>query len=445
MKIHFIAIGGSVMHNLAIALKKQGHEITGSDDLIFDPSKSKLEANGLLPENQGWSVENISADLDMVILGMHAKADNPELKKAQELGLKIHSYPSFIAEHSKNKQRIVIGGSHGKTTVTSIIINALQYSKRDFDYLIGATPHGFEENIRLSDGAPIIIIEGDEYLTSPLDKTPKFLHYDRHIGLVTGIAWDHINVYPDYDGYVEQFRKFMEGTPKAGTLIYNSTDKLVADIAQKGAIREDVFQYPYEAHKHKLKDGVTYLIDHNKNKVPIKLFGEHNLMNISGALEVCLKIGVTKEQFYASIQNFEGANMRLQFLKETNGNKVFRDFAHAPSKVTATVNAVKTQFGKHLLTACVELHTFSSLNKEFIPQYKDALKKADTAVVYFNPKAVEHKKLTPFSKEELIEAFNRKDLLVFDDSAKLETFLAEKAQTENVLLMSSGDFGGMKI
>ena len=442
MNIHFIAVGGSVMHQLAIELQSQGHQVSGSDDKIFDPAKQNLSDAGLLPSQEGWFPEKISTNLDLVILGMHAKADNPELLKAKELGIELHSFPSFIAKHARNKQRIVVAGSHGKTTVTSLIINALQAEGRKFDYLIGGKPDGFEKNVRLSDDAPIMVIEGDEYLTSSLDDTPKFLHYDGHINIVTGIAWDHINVFPTLEGYTEQFKKFVEASPKSGTLIYNSSDKVLSKLVKKGAIRDDVNLVAYDAHKHKIIDGITHLIDSKKNRQAIKLFGEHNMFNINAAKEACNKVGVPEESFIKSLANFTGAAMRLQAIGNVNGNRVFRDFAHAPSKVEATTSAVKAQFGKMPLTACLELHTFSSLNKAFIPQYKNTLKKADVAVVYINPQAVAHKNLSEITNAEIQSAFNHKNLTYFTDATQMQEFIKASAQKGNVLLMSSGAFGG---
>lgn len=444
MKIHFIAIGGSVMHSLAIALKNQGHEVTGSDDHIFDPSRGRLSEAGLLPEKEGWFPDKLHAALDAVIVGMHAKEDNPELKKASELGLKLYSYPEFIYQHSINQQRIVVAGSHGKSTVSSMILHVLQTLGRDFDYVVGAVPKTLDSSVRLSQKAPVIIIEGDEYPTSPLDKTPKFLKYKHHIGVITGIAWDHYNVYPNYDEYVDQFRQFAESSPKAGALVYNKTDKPLDKLVKKAALRDDVLQLPYSVPKSKLKNGVTSLSS-EVGTVPLKVFGEHNLLNIGAALEVCSRIGVPKEQFYKAISSFEGARLRLDLLGEAmNGTKVYRDFAHAPSKVKATVEAVKKQFGKQQLVACVELHTYSSLNKEFISQYKDTLKKADRAMVYYNPETVARKGLSPISAEELRKAFNNNSLEVFTDKDTLQASLTSQAWGgKNLLLMSSGNFDSL--
>ncbi|MGB0523278.1 MAG: UDP-N-acetylmuramate--L-alanine ligase [Flammeovirgaceae bacterium] len=446
MRIHFIAIGGSVMHHLAIALKEEGHQVSGSDDVIFDPAESNLKEADLFPDQLGWDANRISNELDLVILGMHAKNDNPELAKAQELGLKVYSYPEFIYEHSKNKQRIVIGGSHGKTSVTAMILHALNQAGRKFDYVIGALPQDFESTIRLSEDAPIIVVEGDEYLTSALDPTPKFLYYQAHIRVITGIAWDHINVFPTFEGYVEQFKRFAEQAPKAGTLIYNTSDKVLKKLIKQADVRHDVVQIPYEAHKYKIKDGQTLLSNHRKEQVPIHLIGEHNMLNLNAAKQVCLKIGISEDDFYEAISSFTGASMRMELVDANENAKVYRDFAHAPSKLEATINAVKSQFPKRTLVACMELHTYSSLNKNFLANYKDTMKKADEAVVFYNPKTVENKRLEQISDEELRLAFNDKKLHVFTDVAKMKSFLlAQNWKNANLLMMSSGNYANLDI
>jgi UDP-N-acetylmuramate: L-alanyl-gamma-D-glutamyl-meso-diaminopimelate ligase len=450
MNIHFIAIGGSVMHNLAIALQGQGHSVSGSDDHIFDPSRSRLAAAGLLPEAMGWFPSRLHAQLDAVILGMHAKADNPELLEAQRLGLPVYSYPEFVYRHAQNKQRVVIAGSHGKTTVTSMVVHVLHAAGRRFDYVLGAVPKGLDATVRLSDDAPVIVIEGDEYPTSPLDPTPKFLHYRHHIGVVTGIAWDHYNAYPTNESYTEQFVKFVEATPKAGTLAYCSADRALDKLVKQAKLRHDVAKMPYEAHKNRVKDGVTAVPGEIKDWVPLRIFGDHNMMNLSAALAVCQKLGIMKEDFYRAIATFEGAPLRLQRLAQSaDGSVVFRDFAHAPSKALATVEAVSKQYPKHRLLACFELHTYSSLNKAFIGAYRNALHKADVAAVFYNPETASRKGLAAMAAADIRAAFNRKDLQVISGAQELEQFLAAEARRlgapKTVLLMSSGDFGGMDV
>lgn len=438
--IHFIAIGGSIMHNLAITLHKKGHKITGSDDEIFEPSRSLLEAQGLLPENVGWDESKIHEGLDAVILGMHARVDNPELKKAQELGVKIYSFPDYIYEQSLDKQRIVIAGSHGKTTITSIIMHVLKYHDRKFDYAVGARIAGFEEMVQLTD-APIIIIEGDEYLSSPIDKSPKFLKYHHHIGLISGVSWDHINVFPTEEEYVKQFDLFADATPKAGSLIYSEDDSLSTVIGAKG--REDVNEIPYKTHPHIIEDGVTYLTEGSES-IPVKLFGKHNLQNISGALAVLKRLGITNDMFYSAIQTFSGADKRLEKIGESNGMAVFKDYAHAPSKVKATTLAVKEQYPARDLVACLELHTFSSLNKEFLDQYSGTMKYANVAVVYYSPATIEKKRLEPLSKDDIRKSFGGKDIQVFDDRDEMIEFLKGLDwRNKNLLLMTSGTFNGL--
>jgi UDP-N-acetylmuramate: L-alanyl-gamma-D-glutamyl-meso-diaminopimelate ligase len=442
-RIHFIAIGGSAMHNLAIALKSKGHNVTGSDDEIFEPSKSRLAFHGILPENEGWDPNKITRDLDAVILGMHARKDNPELLKAQELGLKIYSYPEYIYQQNIDKQRIVIAGSHGKTTITSMILHVLKFNNKKFDYLVGAQIQGFDTMVKLTHDAPIIVIEGDEYFSSPLDLKPKFLHYQHHIGLISGIAWDHVNVFPTFDDYVKQFDLFADSTPKGGLLVFCENDDLATVICRKE--REDVTSLSYQTHKNKVVDGQTYLIT-EYGDVPVKVFGDHNMKNLNGAKAVCSRIGVSSEQFYKAIQSFEGASNRLELLGKNEKTVVFKDFAHSPSKLKATTKAVKSQYPNRKLVACMELHTFSSLNKEFLKQYQDTFKSADEAIVYFNPKTIEHKKLPPISKDDVKVAFNDPSLTVFTDSQEFEQHLIKKKwDNSNLLLMSSGNFNGLNL
>ncbi len=441
-RIHFIAVGGSVMHYLAISLAKKGYQVTGSDDEIYDPAKSNLIKEGIFPGEVGWFPEKITNEIDAVILGMHARADNPELKKALELGIKVYSYPEYIYEQSKDKQRIVIAGSHGKTTITAIILHVLQYCNKDFDYLIGAKVSSLPGMLKLSN-APIIIIEGDEYLSSPIDKTPKFLKYHHHIGLISGIAWDHYNVFPTFDDYVKQFDEFADATPKAGTLIYCDEDDLTTIIC--GKERKDVGQTPYSAHPYKISNDRTYLKT-DKGEVPIKIFGYHNMQNINGALTLCSRIGILQEEFYDAIQSFEGASKRLEKVHEGKNFAIFKDFAHAPSKLKATTKAVKLQYPDRKLVACMELHTFSSLNKDFIGQYADTLESADLGIVYHNPEVAKHKKLDVLTDEIVRKAFNRDDILIFTSSDDLKKFLKNRSWMDaNLLFMSSGTFDGIDI
>lgn len=441
--VHFIAIGGSVMSNLAIALCENGMTITGSDDAIYDPAKSNLSAHKILPEHLGWDENKIHANLDAVIVGMHAKLDNPELKKAQELGVKLLSFPEFIYEQSQDKQRIAICGSHGKTSITGMIVHVLQYWKKPCDYVIGAQIHGLEKTIKFSD-APIIVIEGDEYMTSPLDLTPKFLKYHHHIALISGIAWDHINVYPTLESYVEQFEKLADVTPKAGSLVFCEEDSMTSVIGNKE--RTDVRNLPYQTHDHLIQNDRFYLSTENGN-IPLKIFGKHNMQNISGALAVLSRLGITNDQFYEAIQTFEGTFKRNSLVAKNSKSSVYEDFAHAPSKLKATTDGLKNLYPKRKLVACFELHTFSSLNKDFLKQYRDKLNSADTAIIYFDPKNVKDKNLPDISDNTIIKAFNRNDILIFNESNALSSYLKEEVEwdNKNLIFMSSGNFGGLDI
>ena len=443
MRVHFIAIGGSAMHNLAIALHKKGYQVTGSDDEVFEPSKSRLKKYGLLPEREGWFPENVFSELDAVILGMHARQDNSELLRAQKLGLKIYSYPEYLYEQTKDKIRVVIGGSHGKTTITSMIMHVLRFNQIAFDYMVGAQLEGFDTMVSLTEDAKIAVFEGDEYLSSPIDRRPKFHLYFPNIALLSGIAWDHINVFPTFPFYVEQFQIFADLIQPNGSLIYFGNDENLQQVASRS--REDIHKFPYLSHESVIENGITYLIVGEK-KMKLQIFGDHNLQNISGAQLVCRQLGLSDEQFYAAIAEFKGAARRLEVLAETDNCVVFNDFAHSPSKLKATTEAVKKQFPERKLVACLELHTFSSLKKEFLPQYKNSMDAADLAIVYFNPHTIEHKKLEPISEQQVAEAFDSMGLMVFTDSDRLFTFLkSQNWQNTNLLLMTSGNFSGKNL
>jgi len=442
MRVHFIAIGGSAMHNLAIALYKKGYKITGSDDEIFEPSKSRLAACGLLPEKQGWFPEKITNEIDEIILGMHAHSDNPELLKAKELGLKIFSYPEYLFEQSKNKTRIVIGGSHGKTTITSMIMHVLKESGINFDYMVGAQVQGFDTMVSLSEDAKYMVIEGDEYLSSPTDLRPKFHLYHPHIALLSGIAWDHINVFPTFENYVEQFAIFANMLEENGSLIWYQHDNELEKITKH--IRKDIKSIKYSEHDIISENGKIFLITENGN-VSLEIFGKHNLENINGALEICRLIGIADSQFYKAISTFKGANKRLQKLGETDQTTVFLDFAHSPSKVKATINAVKEQFPDKKLIACLELHTYSSLKKDFLPQYNKSMEMADEAIVYYNHHTIELKRLASVEPNEIVNAFDKENLKVFTDSRQLIDYLSSSYYRNKVLLMmSSGNFDGIQ-
>ncbi|NBG65867.1 UDP-N-acetylmuramate--L-alanine ligase [Acidiluteibacter ferrifornacis] len=442
MKVHFIAIGGSAMHNLALALHSKGYTVSGSDDQIFEPSYSRLDKVGILPTEMGWRPELISSDLDAIILGMHARKDNPELLKAQELGLKIYSYPEYIYEQSKDKQRVVIGGSHGKTSITSMILHVLNHLNMPFDYLVGAQLEGFERMVQLSD-APLIILEGDEYLSSPIDLTPKFLWYKPQVALLSGIAWDHINVFPTFEIYKQQFQLFAETIQSNGSLIYFSGDENLNKIAQSNLA--EVNRLPYHTPNHIIENEQTFLTTPGGN-IPLAIFGNHNLQNLEGARLVCQEIGISSEQFYEAIQSFKGAAKRLELIGNKSKTTVYKDFAHSPSKLKATVNAVKSQYKKRNVVALMELHTFSSLNSEFLQQYNGSMNEADEAIVYYNPKTIAHKKLDPISIGEVKAAFDRSDLKIYTDSKQLQADLLSMNWDNSVLLlMTSGNFDGVNL
>jgi len=442
-RVHFIAIGGSAMHNLAIALHLKGYKVTGSDDEIFDPARARLESFGLLPEKPGWFPEKLDRSIDSIILGMHARGDNPELAKARELGLKIYSYPEFLYEQSKDKLRVVIGGSHGKTTITAMILHVLHFWNVDTDYMVGAKLEGFDVMVRLTKDARVMVFEGDEYLTSALDLRPKFHLYKPDIALVSGIAWDHMNVFPTFENYIEQFRIFMQMVPDSGSLIYCNEDPEVRKVVESADGM--MIKLPYGIPQHRVTNGKTILLT-PEGEFSLLIFGQHNLMNLEGARLVCNQLHISNSDFYKAIAGFKGASNRLELLAEKPGFNVYRDFAHAPSKLKATIQAVKEQYPERRLVACFELHTFSSLNKDFLDQYAHSMEKADVAVVFFSPHALALKKLPMLSPDDIKLSFRKEGLLVFSNTEKFQQYLLdEKWENSNLLLMSSGNYDGLNV
>lgn len=442
MRIHLIAIGGAAMHNLAIALKENGHMVSGSDDQIFEPSRSRLAKHGLLPEAMGWNDARIIEDIDAVILGMHAREDNPELLKAQELDLLVYSYPEFIYQQSLHKERVVIAGSHGKTTITSMILHVLRKLNMEFDYLVGAQIEGFETMVKLSD-APVIILEGDEYLSSPVDRRPKFHLYDPHIALISGIAWDHINVFPTFENYLEQFEVFVDQMMDDGILIYCQADETLDETVNEYGQHLDL--RPYETPDYVIENEKS-LIMRGPERVEVSVFGEHNLQNLNGALMVCESLGIDEDDFYDAIKDFKGAARRLEEIARSNETVVYKDFAHSPSKLEATVKAVKMQWPERRLIACMELHTFSSLTKEFLLEYEGTMAEADIAIVFFKEETLAQKQLESISTDEVKRAFGRSDMEVFTNSDKLKARLQQlDFHHANLLMMSSGNFGGIDV
>ncbi len=441
MRVHFIAIGGAAMHNLALALHEKGYQVTGSDDAIFEPSKSRLEKKGLLPNELGWFPERIKTDLDAVILGMHAKKDNAELLRAQELGVKIYSYPEFLYEQSKDKTRVVIGGSHGKTTITSMILHVMNYHDVKVDYMVGAQLEGFDTMVHLTEENEFIVLEGDEYLTSPIDLRPKFHLYQPNIALLSGIAWDHINVFPTFENYVDQFRIFTNLITKGGILVYNEEDPTVKQVAEEceNQIRKIAYQTP----EYSVENGTT-LLETPDGAMPIEVFGAHNLNNLAGAKWICQCMGVDEAEFYEAIATFKGASKRLEKIAESANKVAYKDFAHSPSKVSATTKAVKNQYPDRKLVACLELHTYSSLNAEFLKEYQGALDAADVAVVFYSPDAVKIKQLEEVTYDQIANSFERNDLIIYTNPTEFKDFLFnQNLDNSALLLMSSGNYGGL--
>ena len=442
MRVHFIAIGGAAMHNLAIALKVKKYHITGSDDIINDPSKSRLKSYNLYPNDLGWFEDRITNDIDAIVLGMHAKIDNPELLKAKELNLKIYSYPEFIYEQCKLKTRVVIGGSHGKTTITSMILHVMNFYDKEVDYMVGAQLEGFDVMVKLTEENDFIVLEGDEYLSSPIDRRPKFHLYNPNIALISGISWDHINVFPTYEIYKKQFEIFVESIVEGGSITYNSEDLDTNEIVNNTT--RSIRKFDYSIPEFTINNGITYL-QTTEGELPLEIFGKHNLSNLMGAKWICQHMGIDEDDFYQAITSFKGASNRLEKVFTNNDSHIYKDFAHSPSKVKATVNAVKNQFEEHKVIACFELHTFSSLNSDFINEYKDTLNRADESIVYFSKTTLESKKMQKIHIKDIVNAFNNSDLLVFDDALKLKEYLFSLNYNKAVLLMmSSGNFGNIQ-
>ncbi len=431
------------MHNLALALQQKGDQITGSDDAIFEPSRSRLKEQGLLPSELGWFPERIHEGLDAIILGMHAKGDNPELQRAQELGIKIFSYPEFLYEHARHKTRVVIGGSHGKTTITSMILHVLKYHGIEVDFMVGAQLEGFDRMVHLTSENEVIVLEGDEYLSSPIDLRPKFHLYHANIGLISGIAWDHINVFPTFDNYVDQFRIFTDTMVKGGIMVYNEEDPVVKELVEGS--KNQIKKYPYTTPAFRIENGVA-MLETEEGEIPLQVFGRHNLQNLEGARSICFHLGVSEEEFYEAIADFKGASKRLEKMAEKGSTVIFKDFAHSPSKVEATTRAVREQYPDRRLLACLELHTYSSLNEGFLKEYRNTLDAADTGVVFYSPHAVEIKRLKKVTGEQIFESFQREDLIIYTDPAAFKEYLfSQDLKNTVLLLMSSGNYGGLDL
>ena len=431
------------MHNLAIALKKKGNYITGSDDMIFEPSKSRLSKYGLLPKNMGWDVDNITEDIDAIVLGMHARSNNPELIKAQKLNLKIYSYPEFLYNQSVNKTRVVIGGSHGKTTITSMVLHVVHKLNIDVDYMVGAQLDGFETMVKLTDSNKYIVLEGDEYLSSALDLRPKFHLYKPNVALLTGIAWDHINVFPTFDNYVEQFKIFIDKIEENGVLIYNSEDENIVSLVNNSEAKIEFI--PYSTPSYKQKED-RFVIDTKVGEYQLEIFGKHNLQNLEGAKELCLQMGVSVSDFYNSISSFKGASRRLEEVYRDEEHIVYKDFAHSPSKVAASVSAISEKYSNINKLVLLELHTYSSLNSEFLKQYKGSLDSVSNPIVYVDKEIVKNKRMDAITENQIKKAFNKEDIMFFDDAEEMKSFINEELTSVNVaLFMSSGNIGGVEL
>jgi UDP-N-acetylmuramate: L-alanyl-gamma-D-glutamyl-meso-diaminopimelate ligase len=443
MRIHFIAIGGSAMHNLALAMHDKGYVVTGSDDEVFEPSRSRLEKAGILPEKMGWFPEKIGIELDAVILGMHARKDNPELERALQLNVKVYSYPEFIYNQSQDKKRVVIAGSHGKTTITSIILHVLHFFHRDFDYMVGAQLAGFDRMVKLTSSAPIIILEGDEYLTSPIDLRPKFIWYKPHIALISGIAWDHINVFPTFESYVHQFSNFVETIEPSGVLVYFEKDPEIKKIVSQS--KATLYVKPYSTPSHKVDSGTTKWIT-EKGEVELQVFGTHNLQNLNGARLVLNELEISDDMFFEAITTFSGAAKRLEKVAENEKSIIYKDFAHSPSKLQATSEAVKAQWPTRRLVAVMELHTYSSFEPEFLKEYRGSFDSPDQAVVFYLPETAKHKKLPEITPEQVKNAFGKEDIVIINRTEDLKSFLENISwEDTNLLFMSSGNYGGIQI
>lgn len=442
MKVHFIAVGGSAMHNLALALQSKGYEISGSDDEIFEPALSRLSAAGLLPEQLGWFPEKITPELDAVILGMHARADNPELLRAQQLGVKIYSFPEYLYHQSLDKKRVVIAGSHGKTTITSMILHVLRQAAVEVDFMVGAIIPGFDVMVKLTENAQWMVLEGDEYLSSAIDRVPKFWHYHPHIAVLSGIGWDHVNVFQTYEKYLEQFRVFVRNIPPEGLLIYNQSDDEVCKLASEALCRTMPYTLPQWG-----RNGTDVMVYDNEGQAwPLQIFGLHNLSNLMAAKAICLEMGVGEHVFFRALSDFKGAALRLECVYRSDELTIYRDFAHAPSKLKATIEALRLQYPDRHLVVCFELHTYSSLSPSFMTHYAGCMNPADAVAVFYDPHAVALKRLELVSEQYIREAFDLPDAAVLADAASLIRWLQSAYRPGCVIgLMSSGNFNGINV
>lgn len=443
MRVHFIAIGGAIMHNLAIALDKKGFIVSGSDDQIYEPSRTNLKTNGLMPPSLGWDPARVSDELDAVILGKQADADNPELKRAQELGIRIYSYPEFIYEQAREKVRVVVSGSHGKTTITSMIMHVLQYAGRDFDYLVGAKLEGFDAMVKLTKDAPLMIIEGDEYPTSAIDKQPKFLHYHPNIGVISGVAWDHFDAFPTFEKYIEQFKLFIQSIEPKGTLVFNREEEVLRELVM--ADHSKINKHGYSRPAYTINKGITYM-QGGASEVPLQVFGKHNLSNVAAAFTVCEWLGISRASFYEAITSYKNASRRLEYVTRRGDSVVYQDFVHTPAKLKASIHAVKEQFGDRELVALIELHVQLSLNPDYLNEYRDSMQEADFPIVFIDGKSLKQVNTALIGHEALLQAFNSDKLLYFTDLEELEKFFEGIDPIgKNLLFMNSGGHDSINV
>jgi len=324
-----------------------------------------------------------------------------------------------------------------------MILHVLNYHERAVDYMVGAQLDGFETMVHLTAENDFIVLEGDEYLSSPIDRRPKFHLYKPNIALLSGIAWDHINVFPTFENYVSQFKIFTDAMVHGGIMVYNEEDATVKEVVESS--ENHIQKYPYQTPKHFIDNGVTYL-ETSEGDLPLEVFGTHNLQNLAGAKWICQHMGIDEDDFYEAIASFSGASKRLEKIAENDTSVIFKDFAHSPSKVAATTKAVKKQYENSNVLACLELHTYSSLNAVFLEEYKGALDAADKAVVFYSPDAVKIKQLEAVTSAQIAKAFQREDLIIYTNPQEFKAFLfAENLKNTALVFMSSGNYGGLNL
>ncbi len=441
-KVHLIAIGGSIMHNLALALDSQGFMLSGSDDQIFEPARTRLKNRGICPEKEGWFSEKINTDLSFVVLGMHAKPDNPELVKALELGVKVYSFPELVAEMYSNSTRIVVAGSHGKTTTTSMMMHVFKALGKQFDYLVGAQLEGFDVMVAL-DKKEYSIIEGDEYLSSCLDPRPKFMHYSPQIAIITGIAWDHYNVFPTFDSYKNAFVQLIQSMKEGSLLLWYEGDSDLAELV--GEYAQHLKTIAYKESEFVIQGNKCYLIS-EEACYSLEVFGRHNLQNMNSVIKVCEYLNFNSIDVCTSLSTFKGAAKRMQLLQNNGDLIIYQDFAHAPSKVKATINALRETYPYHHLHCFLELHTYSSLNKNFLPQYYSTVNECDEITIYFDPKALEIKRMEALDLQFIKDSFGRQNMNVIDNPAELKVQMDIARKGRGLLVfLGSGNWAGMEL